>query len=393
MLPRIHLVLTDDWELRGDGSGNVEQMQFATLRRLTGIYDRYGLKCTFNAEVMQQLQHLAWADRYPHLAQIAQAWDETLLDVYQRGHDVQLHIHCQWQEARYDGRHWQLGDNWALTCRRTDEIRQMLTQCKAYLETLLRRINPAYRCVSFRSGSWYIAPHDELMSLLAAAGIAIDISIVDGLHKSGAYEQDNRILDEAFRPYYPDLRDARRISSTRQAIVCLPTHSFVGSRKALLGRHSSKWLKRLGVGVLADHRACSDAPPDPTGPSQGSEPHQRRPRRTTPLPQRMLHTGRRVASHLSGQRPLISDVANLSYPLMRDMLKDLRARAQSTGWPVVPVVLENHTKDIQYWEPIERLASDLADSPDIEVITLRELANNLSRNAYPIRQRNPEQVD
>ena len=29
--PPVQLVLADDWELRGDGSGNMRAMQFATL--------------------------------------------------------------------------------------------------------------------------------------------------------------------------------------------------------------------------------------------------------------------------------------------------------------------------------------------------------------------------
>lgn len=49
----VHLVLTDDWELRGDGSGDIELMQFDSLSKLTGIYNQYGTKSSFNAEVMQ----------------------------------------------------------------------------------------------------------------------------------------------------------------------------------------------------------------------------------------------------------------------------------------------------------------------------------------------------
>ena len=50
----IHLALTHDWELRGDGSGDIEQIQFAPLRRLLEIYARFGARTTILPDVMQQ---------------------------------------------------------------------------------------------------------------------------------------------------------------------------------------------------------------------------------------------------------------------------------------------------------------------------------------------------
>src|ERR1700692_1652991 len=54
MKPTIHLALTHDWELRGDGSGDIEQIQFAPLRRLLEIYAQAGARTTILPDVMQQ---------------------------------------------------------------------------------------------------------------------------------------------------------------------------------------------------------------------------------------------------------------------------------------------------------------------------------------------------
>ena len=51
----IHQALVDDWELSGNGSEDVRQLQFEPLRRLVAIYDRVRIRGSFNAEVMQQL--------------------------------------------------------------------------------------------------------------------------------------------------------------------------------------------------------------------------------------------------------------------------------------------------------------------------------------------------
>jgi hypothetical protein len=52
---------------------------------------------------------------------------------------------------------------------------------------------------------------------------------------------------------------------------------------------------------------------------------------------------------------------------------------------VVPVVLENHTKDIGYFEPFRRFARHVEQSDDLEVITSRELADALAAGTFPIR--------
>jgi hypothetical protein len=49
MKPTIYLSLTHDWELRGDGSGDIEEIQFAPLRRLLKIYEKFGARTTFHA--------------------------------------------------------------------------------------------------------------------------------------------------------------------------------------------------------------------------------------------------------------------------------------------------------------------------------------------------------
>src|SRR5215471_921507 len=84
----IDLILADDWELRGDGSGDIRTIQFANLRTLTHLYEDVGLRGSFNPEVMQQLYHLRFAGQHPELLEVAHEWAELVRTIYQRGHDV-----------------------------------------------------------------------------------------------------------------------------------------------------------------------------------------------------------------------------------------------------------------------------------------------------------------
>jgi len=70
---------------------------------------------------------------------------------------------------------------------------------------------------------------------------------------------------------------------------------------------------------------------------------------------------------------------------MREMLQDIRRRARNARQSVVPVVLENHTKDLGDFGPIELFAREVAKAPDIDVITATEAARNLAESAYRVR--------
>ena len=71
----LHIVLTDDWELRGNGSGNPRAMQVRTARALMDLYERFGLRCSFNVEVLQQLAFREAAGKPPELGAITAGWD------------------------------------------------------------------------------------------------------------------------------------------------------------------------------------------------------------------------------------------------------------------------------------------------------------------------------
>jgi hypothetical protein len=130
----IHLALVDDWELSGNGSGDVRQLQFEPLRRLVGIYNRLRIHGSFNAEVMQQLTFRQHQDQHEELRPLADEWDEVVKDTFRQGHDIQLHVHPQWQNAEYiDGR-WKLTSDWSILNYSREEAFAMLQRGKDYLE-------------------------------------------------------------------------------------------------------------------------------------------------------------------------------------------------------------------------------------------------------------------
>jgi hypothetical protein len=372
----IYLVFVDDWELSGDGSGDPRTLQFQPMRELVSIYNRHGISGSFNAEIMQQLAFREWGQNNPQLKAWADEWDQIVCETFKQGHDVQLHIHPQWSEARFEDGRWELNGDWSILNYPADEAWRMIAAGKQYLENLLQPINPDYRCVSFRSGSWCIAPSPHILTLLAEAGIVFDMSIVGGVrYHTRRIDLDYRNCEEDFLPYYPHMTDARKVSERAEPIVCIPTNHFYGSRRSTLQHHKRKAMAAVKSRTGKKEGAASGAR---TVQSYGHEWAQA----DASLVDRLYTKG--IQPYLKG-RHLISDLAQMDYQLMREMLASIRRRARDAGAGDVPVILENHTKDIQDFSHIESFVAEVAAAPDIKCMTLTGIAAGIQRGQFRIK--------
>jgi hypothetical protein len=381
MQPTIHLAFVDDWELSGDGSGDPHELQFAPMRRLVEIYNAQGIRGSFNAEVLQQLTFRQFQDEHPELKGLADEWDDSIRETFRQGHDVQLHIHPQWSSADYEDGKWKLNGDWSILSYSAEQARALIAQGKEYLENLLQPIDPDYATVSFRSGSWCIAPSSFLLSLLADFGIVFDMSIVGGVrYQTRRIELDYSKCEEDFLPYYPVMTDARRVSDKVEPIVCLPTNHFYGSRRSTLQHHVGKLSEKL------KHRTSSGDDSKASARSVKTYGHEwAQTSHDSPL-RRVYDKG--IVPYVKG-RHLISDLAQLDYSLMTEMLDSIRRRARASGLKDVPVILENHTKDLRDFSHIDRFVSDVAKASDIRCVTLTELAQDLQSGRFTIKTRQP----
>lgn len=367
MTPTIYLALTHDWELRGDGSGDIEELQFAPLRRLLRIYEQAGVRATFLPDVMQQLTFRRRQTEHLELKSMADRWDDHARKAFRSGHDVQLHLHPQWLNGEYANGHWHLPGEWSIVKYDRQTARSMLEQSQRYLEQLLRPLDQNYRCIAFRAGALAAAPSDHLFETLANLGIQLDVSIAPGLvandHNLGL---DYRDCQESFLPFYPNLKDARRVSSKAEPVVCVPLNHFHGSRRAVTRQNLR----------LARQRISADA--------------------TAPLPDSARHAPGRVSRFSLAYEKLIkpalkpkyfvSDTGRLNYSLMKEMLASIRRRAHATGLPNVPVVLTNHPKDVRDWQGLERFVGDLSKAKDIRFLTLADLAGKTKAGVFEVQR-------
>lgn len=366
----IHLALVDDWELSGNGSGDIRRLQFEPMRRLVAIYNRLGILGSFNAEVMQQITFRQYQDQHKELKVLADEWDDTVRETFRQGHDIQLHVHPQWQNAEYHDGRWKLTADWSILNYSREEALQMLRSGKEYLENLLKDIAPNYHCVSFRSGAWCIAPSPHMLDLLVKLRIAFDMSIVAGVkYDTRNIKLDYAVCEEDFLPYYPVMTDARRVSDKVEPIICVPTNCFYASRRQVLQHHLDKAVSKIrskiaGPTTVSNNGRSVEGYGTEWAQIDGS------------LMKRIYRKG--IVPYLRGKHT-ISDLAQLDYPLMMEMLESIRKRSRASGLTDVPVVLENHTKDLQNFSDLERFLEKAVESSDIRFVTLTELATDLKQ--------------
>jgi len=379
MKPTIHLAFVDDWEVRGNGSGDPRVLQFAPMRRLTEVYRKYGIRGSFNAEVMQQLTYRNLQGRFPELKAVADEWEQVVMESFQQGHDIQLHLHPQWNRSEFECQgSWKLHGDWSIINYSSEQIRGLLLSGKRFLETLLRRVDPTYSCVSFRAGSWCAAPSESLLPILAELGFVFDMSIVAGIrYDTPRVKLDYTHCDESFLPYYPEMNDARRLSRTVQPIVCVPTNSFWIARVALFRRDLRKAcmmvrkkIERPGKAAMTTtHESRGRIADDWTNRGESGA----------------VGLAKRVVKHYIQGQIHVSDLSLMDYAMMRRMMDSIRKRAKESGLQNIPVILENHTKDVHDFSDIERFLADIASSPDVNAVTLTEIANGLRNGTFKVR--------
>ena len=185
----LNIMLHDDWEINGDGTGDPIKLMFDPARHILDICDRHGVKYTFFAEIGQQLHML---DAPPGTWQKhADTWESVLKEAIQRGHDVQLHLHPQWINAKLQNGKWKLDfSKWNTGAVSGELLDEWIGKGKTYLENLFNGIDNTYRVRSFRAGGWMCQPSMKLYKALRNNGIRSDASVLKGRYvryEDGSY--------------------------------------------------------------------------------------------------------------------------------------------------------------------------------------------------------------
>lgn len=196
----LNVAITFDYELFfGKNNATSEEILFSPTNELLDLLDKYGVKATFFADVLSVYMHTKEG-----LNDYSTAFTEQIKDMIARGHDVQLHIHSNWLQSKYNGVQWDFDTNsyrihtFGFNKDSDTSAHSIINWGKEYLENTLKPINPNYRCIAFRAGGYCVQPHNELFKALKENGIHIDSSVVFKQKANGVNLYDFTDLPERY---------------------------------------------------------------------------------------------------------------------------------------------------------------------------------------------------
>jgi hypothetical protein len=171
-------IFTLDYEIHGNGEGCPYALMVEPTQRMLRQFEEYGAKLTILADVAEIIKFKEYAEQHKrddfHYAKIV----AQLQDAIRRGHDVQLHMHASYFNARYEQGRWQ--QDWSeynFAGLGLDRIRQTVKLGKEFLESVLQPVDPTYKCFVFRAANWSVSPTQHVVQALIEHGIKIDTSV------------------------------------------------------------------------------------------------------------------------------------------------------------------------------------------------------------------------
>lgn len=182
----LKIILTLDYEIHGNGDGSPHDLMVEPTYRLLQLCDKYGAKLSIMADVAEILKFKEFKDKNGRDDYYYDAIVDQLRYAIETGHDVQLHIHSSYFNARHDNGGWiQDWSEYNFAALPYERMDWMVDTCKEFLETLLKPVDPTYRCIGFRAANWSVRPSQNVVRTLIKNDITIDTSIFKYGHRNG----------------------------------------------------------------------------------------------------------------------------------------------------------------------------------------------------------------
>ncbi len=105
----VNYILTFDYEMFGSGKGSIQKHLIEPTNKIISLLKKRGVKATFFVEQLEIDAIIALRNNY---AEDSQEYEDSLaverqiLYLAEQGHDIQLHLHPQWFNAKYIDKHW-----------------------------------------------------------------------------------------------------------------------------------------------------------------------------------------------------------------------------------------------------------------------------------------------
>src|SRR6202166_2002089 len=99
----IDFIFTLDYEIYGNGTGSLTELVYEPAERLRRLFDKWNARFVAFVEVAEFEKIAQYrTDSAINLVR------EQIFDLHREGHEIALHLHPQWSNARYAQGAWHL---------------------------------------------------------------------------------------------------------------------------------------------------------------------------------------------------------------------------------------------------------------------------------------------
>jgi len=170
----IECVFTIDYEIFGNGRGALRQLVLEPTEELMRVFAQANAPFVAFVEVAE-LEMIAAHGTDEAIGAV----ENQVRRLRAQRHEVALHLHPQWYNARRQGDLWELDyTEYNLCTLPNPRIREIIDRALAYLRRLLSE--PDFTPMSFRAGNWLFQPTKPVADVLVTSGIRIDSSVFKG---------------------------------------------------------------------------------------------------------------------------------------------------------------------------------------------------------------------
>lgn len=237
---KYHLILTLDYELFGNGSGCLRHCVQAPTEQCLDTLASVDAPMSFFVDASEFLalkNHPEQFSDYPII-------EQQLTQAMSNGHSLQLHLHPQWLNARFDRDEWQLDlSRWRIGDLNQADLEQSLNEGWDYLNSLIIG-DKTRHLTTFRAGGWAIQPALRVLKALYDKGVRLESTVAPGAFNwaGGDWYDFSKAPNLPFWHIERDVCQAELPSSERSQLLEVPICS------ARIGRfRHAKMLKALKV--------------------------------------------------------------------------------------------------------------------------------------------------
>jgi len=170
-----HIIPTIDYELFGNGKGDVVKHMIRPADKLIDICDKYDAKVTLMMDFLEYEKFSCYSDELKkYLGYKPDLKIKNQIKNYvKNGLDVQLHIHPQWYDADLKNGRWDISNpKRPIDFFDLDTVVSILERSKKELERILKEVEPEYECKTLRlTNQGWTPPSKKIVNAMKKTGL------------------------------------------------------------------------------------------------------------------------------------------------------------------------------------------------------------------------------